>query len=224
MPGVEPKPGLVLDSVGPPCGPPAPRLSLKEPSVGSAESRPRAGPEHTPCQRRDPHTRRPARTSSQRRSLSLRTRLPETHPHSPLQPQPHEQAQPVPQDMSSRTRPTTTSRTSPACPPRHVLTDTPLTAPPEPHEQAQPVPQDMSSRTRPSRPHRPTRTSRTSPACPPRHVLTDTPPRPSDRRRRGSARATVSRPRGGAGPALSAADSSVLQREPWRRGTEGGSG
>ena len=35
---------LVLDSAGPPAGPPAPRLSLKDEAVGGAESRPRTGP------------------------------------------------------------------------------------------------------------------------------------------------------------------------------------
>ena len=35
---------LVLDSAGPPAGPPAPRLSLTDEAVGGAESRPRTGP------------------------------------------------------------------------------------------------------------------------------------------------------------------------------------
>jgi len=39
--GVETAPGLVQDSVDPPAGPPAPRLSLKDDAIGCAESRTR---------------------------------------------------------------------------------------------------------------------------------------------------------------------------------------
>jgi len=43
--GVATTTGLVLDSVEPPAGPTAPRLSLKDDNVGGAKSRPRNGPD-----------------------------------------------------------------------------------------------------------------------------------------------------------------------------------